>query len=187
MSTPKNSLRRCRWAESNAMIRHYHDTEWGKPIYDSRQLWEALVLESFQCGLSWNIVLQKRDSLRRAFYGFDPYKVASMTREDEVRLVMDKSLIRSKQKIAATITNARAWATMHYRKEDFAGFVWSFARQSEIKLTSYLQQKTPQSCQIAAALKNHGFVLVGPIMIYAWMQAIGMVQGHEPCCFLYTP
>ena len=187
MLTLKNSLRRCRWAESNAVVRHYHDTEWGKPIYDSRQLWETLVLESFQCGLSWNIVLQKRDSLRHAFYGFDPYRVASMTGEDEARLVMDKSLIRSKQKIAATITNARAWVAMHCREEDFSGFIWSFARQSEINPASHLQQQTPQSRLLAAALKNHGFVFVGPIMIYAWMQAIGMVQGHEPCCFLYTP
>ena len=187
MFTLKNSLRRCRWAESDTIVRHYHDIEWGKPVYDSRHLWETLVLESFQCGLSWKIVLQKRDSLRRAFYGFDPYKVASMTREDEARLIMDKSLIRSKQKIAATITNARAWVAMHCREEDFSGFIWSFARQSEIKPTSHLQQQTPQSRLLATALKNHGFVFVGPIMIHAWMQAIGMVQGHEPCCFLYTP
>lgn len=186
MPTPKNSLQRCRWAESNAVVRYYHDTEWGKPVYDSRRLWETLMLESFQCGLSWNIVLQKRDSLCRAFYGFDPYRVASMTVEDEARLAMDRSLIRSKQKIAAVITNARAWVVMYHRGEDFSDFVWSFVRRNEIKQTSCLQQ-TPQSRQLATALKKQGFVFVGPIMIHAWMQAIGMVQGHESCCFLHRP
>ncbi|MBR2123575.1 MAG: DNA-3-methyladenine glycosylase I [Acetobacter sp.] len=182
--TVQNSLSRCRWAEANAVIRDYHDTEWGHPVYESRQLWETLVLESFQCGLSWNVVLQKRDFLRRAFYGFDPHKVATMTPEDEARLVMDKNLIRSKQKIAAVIINARAWVTMHQQGEDFSDFVWSIASQSETYQTDTCLQQTPRSRFLTTALKKRGFVFIGPVMIYAWMQAIGMVNGHESCCFL---
>ena len=186
-AAPEPPRQRCHWAQSNALMRQYHDTEWGRPTRDSRLLWEMLVLESFQSGLSWNTVLQKRENFRRAFCGFDPHAVARLTPEDEARLVMDAGIIRSRSKIAATITNARAWVAMQEKGEDFAQLVWSMAPAPQtIPATSPPPSQTPHSRILAAALKARGFTFVGPVTVYAWMQAIGMVNDHEPGCFLHA-
>ncbi|MBO1324991.1 DNA-3-methyladenine glycosylase I [Acetobacter sp. TBRC 12305] len=179
---------RCKWAQANAQLRAYHDTEWGQPVRDSRQLWEMLVLETFQAGLSWNTVLQKRENFKKAFAGFIPQKVALLTPEDEARLAQDGGIIRSKSKIAATIANARAWLAMHEAGEDFADFAWGMVPGAPIRNRSgQVLSQSAQSRALSAALKQRGFRFVGPVIVYAWMQAVGMVDDHEPTCFRYQP
>ena len=179
-------LARCGWAGANTLLRAYHDHEWGKPVTDSRALWEALVLETFQAGLSWNTVLQKRENFRRVFCGFDPYKVAMFTQEDEARLLGDASIIRSRAKIAATIANARAWLAMEDAGEDFSAFAWGMVRRALVhERGTGLEPQSPLSVTVAKALKHKGFCFVGPTTAQAWMQAVGMVDGHEAACFCY--
>lgn len=177
---------RCGWAESNALLRAYHDQEWGEPVTDSRALWEALVLETFQAGLSWNTVLQKRENFRRAFCGFDPRRVAAFTQDDQARLMGDAGIIRSRAKIAATVANAQAWLAMHERGEDFATFAWGMVRAAQAhERGSGLEPHSPLSVTVAKALKHKGFRFVGPTTAQAWMQAVGMLDGHEATCFCY--
>ncbi|MFT9258798.1 MAG: DNA-3-methyladenine glycosylase I [Acetobacter sp.] len=181
-------LPRCKWAQANDRLRTYHDTEWGQPVKDSRQLWELLVLESFQAGLSWNTVLQKRENFRKAFAGFVPEKVALFTPEDEARLMQDAGIIRSRSKISATIANARAWLAMHEAGENFADFAWSMVPGAPIRnRTGQVLGQSAQSRALSVALKRRGFRFVGPVIVYAWMQAAGMVDDHEPTCFRYNP
>ncbi len=177
---------RCGWAEANSLLRAYHDREWGQPVTDARALWEALVLETFQAGLSWNTVLQKRENFRKAFCGFDPRRVAALTAEDQVRLMADAGLIRSRAKIAATITNAQAWLAMQDGGEDFATFAWGLvhAAQAHERGTG-VEPHSPLSGAMAQALKRKGFRFVGSRTAQAWMQAVGMLDGHEVECFCY--
>jgi DNA-3-methyladenine glycosylase I len=176
--------RRCSWAESDLLLRVYHDEEWGVPEYDSRALWELLMLEGFQAGLAWITVLRKREAFRKAFHGFDPVKVAKFREADVTRLLGDPGIIRSRAKIDATIAGARIFQEMKSKGEDFSGFVWEMVGGKPLQNKSgELPVKTALSEEISAALKKRGFKFVGPVIVYAWMQACGMVNDHAPHCF----
>lgn len=178
------SLTRCRWAASDPMMAHYHDTEWGIPIRDSRMLWETLMLEGFQAGLSWQVILRKRQAFRAGFAGFDPIKVAAFTEADIARLLADSGIVRSRAKIEATITGARIVNAMHARGEDFSAYCWSFTGGQPIRGDGKASV-TPLSEAISKDLKRRGFKFVGPTIVHAWMQAVGIVDDHAPECFRY--
>lgn len=177
------TLRRCPWAEKDSLLREYHDTEWGVPEYDSRALWEKLMLDGFQAGLSWTIILRKRDAFRKAFKGFDPAKVARFKETDVERLLNDAAIVRSRAKIEATIGGARAYLAMRESGEGFSSFVWNMAGGKPLQNTGAILTKSPQSEEYSKALKKRGFKFVGPVIVYAWMQAVGIVNDHAPDCF----
>jgi DNA-3-methyladenine glycosylase I len=175
---------RCSWARKDPLMAAYHDTEWGVPVRDSRLLWEMLMLEGFQAGLSWITVLRRRDTFRSAFAGFDPVAVAGFTEADVERLMADPGIIRARAKILATIGNARAWLAMQAAGEDFADFAWGLAGGAPIRLEGdAVPASTPLSTAMSKALKQRGFKFVGPVIVYAWMQAVGIVNDHAPDCF----
>jgi DNA-3-methyladenine glycosylase I len=178
---------RCSWANGSALYQDYHDQEWGVPIRDSRELWELLMLEGFQAGLAWIIVLKKRDALRTAFRQFDPQKVARFNRRDIDRLLKNEGIIRSRAKIEATIAGARIFLQMRAAGEDFATWVWNLAGGKPYQRTGAVPAQTPLSVEISKALKKKGFKFVGPVIVYAWMQAAGIVNDHAPQCFRRKP
>lgn len=183
MVTSSKSIHRCSWAESDPVYQAYHDTEWGVPEYDSRTLWETLMLEGFQAGLAWIVILRKRDAFRRAFKNFDPAKVARFAEADIARLLQDPGIVRSRAKIEATIQGARIYLAMQAAGEDFSSFAWKMAGGKPIQNTGALPAKTPLSEEISKELKKRGFKFVGPVIVYAWMQAVGMVNDHARECF----
>jgi DNA-3-methyladenine glycosylase I len=174
---------RCRWAESGDLMRRYHDEEWGVPQYDSHALWEMLMLEGAQAGLSWSVILRKREGYRKAFKGFDPKKVAKFTATDVERLVLDAGIVRSRAKIVATIEAAKIYNAMEKADEDFSGWIWGIAGGQPIQNTGPVPAKTELSEALSKALKKRGFKFVGPVIVYAWMQAVGMVNDHAESCF----
>ena len=174
---------RCAWAENDPLLRHYHDEEWGVPERDSRALWEKLMLDGFQAGLSWVTILRKREAFRQAFVGFDPKIVARFTPADVTRLLADSGIVRSRAKIEATIGNARAYLAMAAAGEDFSAFAWRMAGGAPILNTGTVPTKTALSEEMSAALKKRGFKFVGPVIVYAWMQATGIVNDHVAGCF----
>ena len=177
-------IHRCPWAESSAMMRAYHDTEWGVPERDGRALWEKLMLDGFQAGLSWSTILAKRDAFRAGFAGFDPEKVARFDETDIERLLGDPGIVRSRAKIEATIGGARAWLAMQEKGEDFSSFCWSFVGGTPIVGDGVtVPVKTAESEAASKALKARGFKFVGPVIVYAWMQACGLVNDHLTTCF----
>lgn len=153
------------------------------PEYDSRELWEALMLDGFQAGLSWAIILRKREAFRQAFKHFDPATVAGFGEADVARLLDDAGIVRSRAKIEATIAGARIFQSMKAAGEDFSSFVWGIAGGQPILNTGAVPTSTPLSEQMSKALKARGFKFVGPVIVYAWMQAVGMVNDHAPECF----
>jgi len=162
----------------------YHDEEWGVPERDPRALWEKLQLDGFQAGLAWITVLRKRDAFRKGFKGFDPKKVAKFEEADVERLLGDAGIIRSRQKIEATIGNARAYLEMAAAGEDFADFCWSFVDGEPLRGDGLkVLAKTPLSETVSKELKRRGFKFVGPTIVYAWMQAVGIVDDHSVDCF----
>ena len=173
---------RCRWAASDPMMAHYHDTEWGIPVRDARMLWETLMLEGFQAGLSWQVILRKREAFRAGFAGFDPAGVAAFTEADITRLLADPGIVRSRAKIEATIAGARIFCAMAQRGEDFADYCWSFTNGQPIRGDGKATQ-SPLSEAISRDLKKRGFKFVGPTIVLAWMQAVGILDDHEPGCF----
>lgn len=176
--------KRCTWAESDSLLRAYHDAEWGVPERDSRALWEKLMLDGFQAGLSWLTILRKRDAFRAAFRGFEPAVVARFGAKDVTRLLADAGIVRSRAKIEATIGNARAYLAMQLAGEDFATFVWTMAGGRPIPLgDAPVPTKTALSEEISKALKKRGFKFVGPVIVYAWMQATGICNDHTKHCF----
>jgi DNA-3-methyladenine glycosylase I len=185
-STPDN-LRRCGWAEADPLLRDYHDNEWGVPQRDSRALWEALMLDGFQAGLSWITILRKREAFREAFMNFDPAKVAAFGKKDVSRLMNDARIVRSQAKIEATIKGARIFLNIQNSTEetgkDFSSFVWNLTGGKPIQNKGPVPVSTPLSEQMSKALKARGFSFVGPVIVYAWMQAVGMVNDHAPTCF----
>jgi DNA-3-methyladenine glycosylase I len=176
-------IHRCTWADNDALMRAYHDTEWGVPERDSRALWEALMLDGFQAGLSWLTILRKREAFRKAFRGFDPKKIARMNEADITLLLQNEDIIRSRAKIEATINGARIYLAMENAGEDFSTWVWNMAGNKPIQNRGPVAAKTPLSEEISAALKKRGFKFVGPVIVYAWMQAVGIVNDHSPDCF----
>jgi len=174
---------RCAWACSDPLMQAYHDEEWGVPVRDGGVLWEMLMLEGFQAGLSWSTILKKREAFRKAFYKFDPKKVARMGEADIARLLQNEGIIRSRPKIEATINGARIYLAMADAGEDFSAWVWGMAGGKPIQNHGPLPAKTPLSEEISAALKKRGFKFVGPVIVYAWMQATGIVNDHSADCF----
>ena len=175
---------RCRWAQTDALLAAYHDSEWGVPEHGSRALWEKLMLDGFQAGLAWITILRKRDAFRAAFAGFDPDRVARFDEQDVARLMGDAGIVRSRAKIAATIGNARAYCAMRTQGEDFARFVWGFVGDRPILGDgTKMLTRSAESEALSAALKQRGFSFVGPVIVYAWMQACGLVNDHDAHCF----
>jgi DNA-3-methyladenine glycosylase I len=174
---------RCSWADSDPLLRTYHDKEWGVPQHDSRALWELLMLEGFQAGLAWITVLRKRDGFRKAFRQFDPAKVAKLKETDILRLLQNPGIIRSRAKIEATINGARIFVEMQKSGTDFADWIWKLAGGKPIQNTGPVLAQTPLSITISKELKRRGFKFVGPTIVYAWMQAAGIVNDHAANCF----
>ncbi len=179
-------MHRCAWAGPDQIYLDYHDAEWGRPERDSRALWEKLVLDGFQAGLSWITILKKRDNFRAAFNGFDPVEIATWGEADISRLLADPGIIRHRGKIAATITNAQAYLTI----PDFADWCWSYVdgvplqpRRADM---AAVPPQTPLSVQMSKDLKKAGFKFCGPTIVYAWMQAVGMVNDHVVTCHCHA-
>jgi DNA-3-methyladenine glycosylase I len=175
--------RRCKWAESDPLLRAYHDEEWGVPEFDSRALWELLMLEGFQAGLAWIIVLRKRDAFRKAFRQFDPVKVARFKEADIERLMANPEIIRARAKIEATIQGARIFLEMKDAGIDFSQWAWEIAGGKPIQNTGPVPAESALSLTMSKELKRRGFKFVGPVIVYAWMQAAGMVNDHAADCF----
>jgi DNA-3-methyladenine glycosylase I len=177
-------LHRCAWAEGDPLMLAYHDEEWGVPQNDSRMLWEMLMLEGFQAGLAWIIVLRKREAFRKAFGGFEPEKVARFGKKDVDRLMADTGIIRARAKIEATIRGAQIFCEMNDRGETFSDFCWSFTDGKVVKGDGRTFAATsPLSEKISKEMKRRGFKFVGPTIVYAWMQAVGIVNDHSTRCF----
>jgi DNA-3-methyladenine glycosylase I len=175
---------RCPWAQSDPLMRAYHDTEWGVPEYDSRALWETLMLEGFQAGLSWQIILRKRETFREAFLDFDPKKIANFGEAEIAHLLENPGIIRSRAKIEATISGARIYLAMQAAGEDFSQYVWKMAGGKPIlNKSGIVPASTPLSEAFSKDLKKRGFKFVGPVIVYAWMQATGIVNDHDKRCF----
>jgi DNA-3-methyladenine glycosylase I len=180
---------RCLWAGQNPLMVVYHDTEWGVPVHDDRKLFEFLVLEGAQAGLSWQTVLNKRENYREAFDYFDPQKVAAYTGADVARLLGNAGIIRNRLKIEATIVNAQKFLATQAEFGTFAKFIWQFTdgqpRVNALAVQSAIPAFTPQSDAMSKELKRRGFKFVGTTICYAHMQATGMVNDHLVSCFRY--
>ncbi|MDR6643689.1 MULTISPECIES: DNA-3-methyladenine glycosylase I [Luteibacter] len=177
---------RCAWGETDDLLRGYHDREWGVPERDGRRLWEKLVLDGFQAGLSWRTILARRDGFRQAFEGFDPDVVAAYGPREIERLLADPGIIRSRSKIGAAVGNAKAYVAMREAGEDFAGFCWNFVGGDPMLWEGPVPPNSPLSEQASRALKKRGFTFVGPTIVFAWMEATGMINSHAPDCFRRT-
>jgi len=175
----------CAWSGTDKIYVAYHDHEWGVPERDSRALWEKLILDGFQAGLSWITILKKRDAFRLAFDGFDPDIVANYGPAEVARLLENRAIVRHRGKIEAAITNARAWQRIEAR-EGFEPFLWRYVDgvplQSNLTRNSDIPAQTALSQQIARDLKAEGFKFCGPTIVYAFMQAVGMVNDHLVAC-----
>ncbi|MCR8724907.1 DNA-3-methyladenine glycosylase I [Frigidibacter sp. ROC022] len=176
---------RCDWCGNDPIYVAYHDDEWGVPEWDGRALWEKLVLDGFQAGLSWITILKKRDNFRAAFQGFDPAVIAEWGEDDIARLMNDPGIVRSRAKIAATIGNARAYLEIESR-QGFAPFVWDFVdgapRQNRPANRHEVPTESPESRALSRALKAAGFKFCGPVITYAFMQATGLINDHYLTC-----
>jgi len=184
-SVSDDGLVRCGWVDNvPELYRDYHDQEWGRPLRDSTALFERISLEAFQSGLSWLVILRKRDNFRRAFADFDVETVARFTDADVARLLDDAGIVRNRAKIEATIANARA--TLALEPTDLAELLWSFAPPSRPRPMdlSQIPAVTPESTAMARELKRRGFRFVGPTTAYALMQATGMVDDHVQACWV---
>ena len=185
-------LHRCGWRgmAGDPLYEAYHDTEWGAPEYDARALWEKLVLDGFQAGLAWITILKKREAFRAAFANFDPEVVARYGEADRARLMADAGIVRSNAKIDAAIDGARRYLAMRDAGEDFTQFLWSFVGGAPIQNhwteMSQVPAQTPEAAEMSKALKAKGFKFTGPVIVYAWMQATGLVNDHLTCCYRHA-
>lgn len=183
------TTQRCGWCEGDTLYETYHDTEWGVPLYDDQKLFEFLILETFQAGLSWITVLKKRENFRTAFDHFDYHKIALYNDLKFQELIQNKGIIRNKLKIKAAITNAQAFLKVRSEFGNFSDYIWGFIDGKPIKnqISDYnqLPANTPLSDTISVDLKKRGFKFVGSTVVYAHMQATGMVNDHETSCFRY--
>jgi DNA-3-methyladenine glycosylase I len=178
------AIKRCAWTGDDPLMRAYHDEEWGVPQHDSRMLWEMLMLEGFQAGLSWSTILRKREGFRKAFARFNPDKVARFGKKDIDRLMADEGIVRARAKIEATIRGAQIYCEMEKHGESLSDFCWSFTNGKVVKSDGRSRiVTTPLSEQISREMKRRGFKFVGPTIVYAWMQAVGIVNDHSAGCF----
>jgi DNA-3-methyladenine glycosylase I len=189
MSMPKNERRRCWDGGDDELMTAYHDLEWGVPVHNDNKIFEFLVLEGMQAGLSWRTVLHKRENFRKAFHGFDPARVARYGERDIRRLLGDAGIIRNRLKILAAVNNARRFLEVQKEFETFDRYIWSFVKGKPIRncLRSFrdMPSHTPLSDLISQDLKARGFKFVGSTVIYSHMQATGMVNDHLITCFRY--
>ena len=184
--------KRCAWAGTNdPLYLAYHDEEWGVPSHDDRHLFEMLILEGAQAGLSWSTILNKRANYRRAYDRFDPRKVARYGSADQRRLLADAGIVRNRAKVAASVQNARAFLEAQREFGSFANFAWGFVAGAPIvnarKTLRDVPPRTAESDALSRALRDRGFKFVGSTIVYAFMQAVGMVNDHQTDCFRYAP
>jgi DNA-3-methyladenine glycosylase I len=183
-------MERCGWVGADPLYEAYHDTEWGVPEHDSRALWEKLVLDGFQAGLSWLTILRKRDNFRTAFEGFDPRVIATWDEAEVARLLADPGIIRHRGKIEATIGNARAWHRIE-AEQGFDRYLWDRVNgvpiQNRWRTLAEVPAQTDLSAEISKDLKKRGFKFCGPTIVYAFMQAVGMVNDHVVSCPCHVP
>lgn len=182
------ALARCAWAGSDPLMIAYHDEEWGVPCYDDRELFERLMLECFQAGLSWATILRKREAFARAFDGWDPERVAAYGEADVARLLADAGIVRNRAKILAVVRNARAFLEVQRDHGSFAAFAWSFVGGAPLRRDApprpeEVPSRTPESDALSRALRSRGFTFVGSTICYAFMQSVGMVDDHTVGCF----
>lgn len=180
---------RCAWATGSPQMSAYHDTEWGVPVHDDRTLFEFLILEGAQAGLSWSTILNKRENYRRAFHRFDAIKIARYTYADIARLMADPGIVRNRLKVAATIQNAKAFLAAQKEFGSFDTWIWQFVGgkpiQNRVASMKDLQARSSESDAMSKALLKRGFKFVGSTICYAFMQAVGMVNDHDVKCFRY--
>ena len=190
MSRP-GALTRCAWVTDDPLYIAYHDDEWGVPSHDDRHLFEMLILEGAQAGLSWLTILRKRARYRQVYEGFDPNRVARFTPAKNAELLADPGIVRNRLKIAAAVDNARAFLNIQELHGSFAGWLWSFVDDEQVRNTfseqSAVPTRTALSDRIAKALAKHGFRFVGSTIIYSFLQAVGVVDDHITSCFRHTP
>jgi len=183
-------MNRCPWPGDNPLMIEYHDREWGVPLHDDRKLFEFLILEGAQAGLSWSTILNKRENYRKAFHGFDPAKVARYTARDVRRLLADAGIVRNRLKIEAAISNAQRFLDVRAEFGSFDAYIWRFVNGKPIKhrfkKLSDLPATTKESDALSKDLKQRGFKFVGSTIVYAHMQATGMVNDHLVTCFRYN-
>ncbi len=182
-------MKRCFWVDEKSEIYvKYHDEEWGEPKYNDRDLFELLILESFQAGLSWITVLKKREAFRIAYDNFDVEKVAKYNEDKVNELLNNQNIIRSKNKILSSINNAKIFIKIQKEYGSFSNYIWGFTNNKIIKNTqNYIPVSTPLSDKISKDLKSRGMKYVGTVIIYSYLQAIGIVNDHEKSCFKYKP
>ena len=181
------NLQRCSWCLGDPLYIKYHDLEWGKPVYEDQKLFEFLILETFQAGLSWITILRKRENFREAFDNFDYLKVASLNTEKLELLMQNKGIIRNRLKIYAAMNNAQAFLEVIRQEKSFSNYIWQFVEgkpiQNQYRSMEEIPAYTPLAEKISKDLKQKGFKFVGPTVIYAHMQATGMVNDHVMSCF----
>ncbi len=184
----EDTKRRCFGGPEDPLMMRYHDEEWGVPVHDDRALFESLVLDGFQAGLSWKTILKKRQNFRRAFDGFMPEKVAAYDQADRERLLADAGIVRNRLKIEAAVGNAQRFLEVQKEFGSFDQFIWGFTggrtlRRPGIEAWSDVPPKTPEAEAMSKELNRRGFRFVGPTICYAFMEAVGMVNDHLPWCF----
>ena len=178
---------RCAWCGADPLYVHYHDTDWGRVERDPRALYEKLVLDGFQAGLAWITILRKREAFRAAFEGFDPERVAAYGEADVARLMGNAGIVRSRAKIEGAVKSARAYLAMRDRGEDFSDYLWGFVDGAPVvnapRSRADVPVSTPVSEALSKDLKRRGFAFCGPVIVYAFMQAVGMVDDHMAECW----
>ena len=187
----EDGLNRCGWAGLEPIYARYHDEEWGVPEYDDRALWEKLILDGFQAGLSWITILKKRDAFREAFDGFDPEKIARHDEAKQAELMQNAGIVRNRAKISATIGNAQVWLDIMESGPGFSGYLWDYCGgkpiQNRFETLDDVPAETELSKTISKDLKKRGFRFCGPTIVYAFMQAVGMVNDHLVTCHRHEP
>jgi DNA-3-methyladenine glycosylase I len=180
---------RCAWPAEDALMIAYHDDEWGVPVHDDRKLFEFMVLDAVQAGLSWRTVLNKRDAYRKALHNFEPKKVARFTEKDVQRLLANEGLVRNKLKMAAIVSNARCFLEVQQEFGSFDAYIWQFTGGKTLhnrpKTIKDIPAQSPEAEAMSLDLRQRGFKFVGPVICYAFMQAAGMVNDHTVDCFRY--
>jgi len=181
-----DGLTRCPWPKDDPLYLAYHDEEWGVPEFDDRALYEKLMLDGFQAGLSWITILRKRENFRRAFDGFDPHKIARYTPKKIERLMADAGIVRNRAKIEGAVLSARAWLDIMEKGDGFAKFLWDFLdgqpKTNRFRRTKQVPAETALSRQMSKELRARGFKFCGPTIVYAFMQAVGMINDHLVTC-----
>jgi DNA-3-methyladenine glycosylase I len=181
---------RCPWCGTDPLYVRYHDQEWGVPSRDDAHIFEMLLLDNAQAGLSWLTILRKREGYRRAFCGFDPRRIARFTAEDQARLLLDPGIVRNRQKVASAVRNAQAWLQVVAEFGSFADYLWRFVDgepvQNAFRTLDEVPASTALSDQVSRDLKQRGFNFVGSTIVYAWLQSVGVVNDHLVGCFRHA-